>query len=206
MRWLSSLSGTSRFQRTTSIVASVNRLAWGPRNCHEAVNQKRNDSVNFVDLQRHQRRGGGNRQTEQQQQHAAALTHGPYSQPPPTSLCSSEKKPLLFPKAGREEGLWGEPLLSSTTPPAIKQKERERKRRPDFPILAWRPPYSLPASAHKHRLISSTTTTVVIVFSCNLIGSVCIVALKMSPTMTLLSLCTAPISERGLSAAFLEQK
>jgi len=33
---------------------------------------------------------------------AAALTHGPHSQPPPTSLCSSEKKPLLFLKAGRE--------------------------------------------------------------------------------------------------------
>lgn len=31
---------------------------------------------------------------------AAALTHGPHSQPPPTSLCSSEKKPLLFASTG----------------------------------------------------------------------------------------------------------
>lgn len=35
---------------------------------------------------------------------AAALTHGPHSQPPPTSLCSSEKKALLFAGAGREGG------------------------------------------------------------------------------------------------------
>lgn len=166
--------------------------------------KKLNNRVNFVDLQRHQRWGGETDRAAAAA--AAALTHGPHSQPPPTSLCSSEKKPLLFPKAGREEGLWGEPLLSSTTPPAIKQKKRAKEKGTGLPNSAWRPPYSLPASAHKHRLISSTTTTVVIVFSCNLIGSVCIVALKMLPTMTLLSLCSPPISQRGLSAVLLEQK
>lgn len=146
-----------------------------------AVNQEVNDS-----LHRTGQAGEGDREAAAAA--AAALTHGPHSQPPPTSLCSSEKKPLLFPSAGREGGLWGEPPLSSTTPPAIKKKrrERERERRTGLPTPAWRPHYSLPASAHKHRLISSTITTVVIVFSCYLIGSVYIVALKTSQTMTLL--------------------
>lgn len=123
----------------------------------EAVNQKV-DSINLVVC-------SGTRAWEGKQTNraaaAAALTHGPHSQPPPTSLCSSEKKPLLFPSTGREGGLWGEPPLSSTTPPAIKKKEGT-----GLPTPAWRPPHSFPASAHKHRLISSTTTTVVIVFSC----------------------------------------
>lgn len=44
----------------------------------------------------------------------------------------------------------------------------------------------IPASAHKHRLISDTPVTAVIVSSCYLIGSVCIIALKTSRTMTLL--------------------
>lgn len=68
-------------------------------------------------------RAGEGKQTNGAAAAAAALTHGPHSQPPPTSLCSSEKKPLLFLKAGREGGLWGELSLCSTTPPAIKKNK-----------------------------------------------------------------------------------
>lgn len=86
-------------------------------------------------------RGGEGRQTGAGA--AAALTHGPHSQPPPTSLCSSEKKALLFspPEQGGEEGLSGEPPLSSATPADIRKEEGEKKKRkegrgPDFPPLS----------------------------------------------------------------------
>lgn len=114
---------------------------------------------------------------------AAALTHGPHSQPPPTSLCSSEKKPLLFPstgEGGRSLGWTAAQLRHST------RHQKKKETGTGLPTPVRRPLYSLPASAHKHRLISSVTTTVVIVFSCYLIGSVRIVAFKTSLTMTLL--------------------
>lgn len=110
---------------------------------------------------------------------AAALTHGPHSQPPPTSLCSSEKKPLLFVSAVREgREVSGVKLrLASTTPPAIerekkkknnkeeKKEKEEKKQRPDFPPLPGVLfTHSVAASAHKHRLISGATTTLGIVF------------------------------------------
>lgn len=160
------------------------------RTCRRAaaVNQKVNDTL-ILEVCAGTGVGEGRQTNGAAAAAAAALTHGPHSQPPPTSLCSSEKKPLLFPRTGREGGLWGEPPLSSTTPPALKKKKKNRKRKATgtgLPTPARRPPYSLPASAHKHRLISSRTTTLVIVLSCYLIGSVCIVALKTSPTMAVL--------------------
>lgn len=183
MRRLSSLSCIVHFQRMTSIIASLYRHADVVCNRSGAVNQKVNDSI-ILEVCAGTRVGEG-KQTNGAAA-AAALTHGPHSQPPPTSLCSSEKKPLLFASAAREGGLWGEPPLSSTTPPAIKKKKKEKETGTGLPTPVRRPPCSLPASAHKHRLISSTTTTVVIVFSCYLIGSVCVAAFTASHTMTLL--------------------
>lgn len=135
MRWLSSLSGTLHFQRTTSIVASLNKHADVVCDRTEAVNQKVWQYNSGV-LHRQQSWGGGEQTNwaaaAAAAPAAAALTHGPHLQPPPTSLCSSEKKPLLFPCAGREGGLWGEPPL---TPPAIKKKREKKKQGPDFPPL-----------------------------------------------------------------------
>lgn len=114
---------------------------------------------------------------------AAALTHGPHSQPPPTSLCSSEKKPLLFAstgEGGRSLGWTAAQLRHST------HHQKKKETGTGLPTPVQRRLYSLPASAHKHRLISRATTTVVFVFFCYLIGSVCIVAFKTFLTMTLL--------------------
>lgn len=64
---------------------------------------------------------------------AAALTHGPHSQPPPTSLCSSEKKPLLFPstgEGGRSLGWTAAQLRHST------RHQKKKKQGPDFPPLS----------------------------------------------------------------------
>lgn len=94
------------------------------------------------------------------------------------------KKALLFAEAGSEEGLSGEPPSSSATLP------RHHGDRTSHPSLAST--LLIPASAHKHRLISDTTITAVIVSSCYLIGSVCIIALKTSRTMT--SLLSIPIA------------
>ncbi|CAB1416691.1 unnamed protein product [Pleuronectes platessa] len=70
-----------------------------------------------------------------------------------------ERDPFVSPAQGRERGLWGKPPLGSTTPPAIKntQKEKERKKGTGLPTPAWRPPYPLAAPAHKHRLPRGST-------------------------------------------------
>lgn len=100
-----------------------------------------------------------------------------------------EKAAFCFPVQGREEGLWGKPPLSSNAPPAIKNKKQKRKKKETgLPTPAWRPPCSLPASANKHRLISSATTVPLIVFSCFLFGSVYNVA--VSNNDLLMCMCT----------------
>lgn len=108
---------------------------------------------------------------------AAALTHGPHSQPPPTSLCSSEKKaPFVSKSRGGGEGLRGEPPLSSAT--------KKKRKGPDFPPLSSVVSTHSPLQHTNTGLISFASTAVVIVFSCNLIGSVCVAALKTSLTMS----------------------
>ncbi|KAI9546830.1 hypothetical protein NQZ68_022775 [Dissostichus eleginoides] len=46
-----------------------------------------------------------------------------------------EKAPFVSQRREGEGGLWGEPPLSSTTPPAIKNRKKEKKQGPDFPPL-----------------------------------------------------------------------
>lgn len=75
--------------------------------------------------------------------------------------------------------------------PTSEKRDRDWTSHPSLASILL-----IPASAHKHRLVSDTTITAVIVSSCYLIGSVCIIALKTSGTMTpLLSVLIASGAE-----------
>lgn len=141
-----------------------------------AMNQKVKDTI-ILEVCTGTRVGEG----KQTNGAAAALTHGPHSQPPPTSLCSSEKKPLLFPstgEGGRSLGWTAVQLRHSTR--HQKKRNRDRTSHP-CPASSTHSPLQ-----HTNTGSSVVPLLVVIVFSCYLIGSVCIVAFKTSLTMTLL--------------------
>lgn len=109
--------------------------------------------------------------------------------------CAPQRKKSPFVCRGWE---WGRSL--GWTAERLCHSSRHHGDRTSHPSLASTP--LIPASAHKHRLISDTTITAVIVSSCYLIGSVCIIALKTSPTMaSLLSVLIASAVEFFKSVA-----
>lgn len=85
----------------------------------------------------------------------------------PRHCAPQRKSPFCFlAQGGREVPRVNRRSAPPLHPPSTKKREINKETGTGHPTPARHPPYSLPASAHKHRLISSTTTTVVIVFSC----------------------------------------